>query len=64
MVEGLKRANLADGQRLGAFADAVFQWRAELIEADLEAIARLGFHAVGKRQRGRAEVMHVDIART
>jgi hypothetical protein len=59
----LKRTNLPDGQRLGAFPDAVYQRCSELIEADLETISRPGFHPVGERQRGGAEVMHVDIAR-
>ena len=62
-IEHLEREDFANGQRLGTFADTVFQRGAERIEADLESITRLGFNPVGERQRGGTEVMHVNITR-
>lgn len=41
--------------------DAVAQRRAKFIHGDFEGVARRRLDAVGERQRGSAEVMHVDI---
>ncbi|MNY22307.1 hypothetical protein D3C86_1559070 [compost metagenome] len=60
---GSECAHLTDLQRLGTFTNAVDQWRTELVEADLETIPRLSLDAIGKRQRGSAEVVHMDVTR-
>src|SRR5690349_20166701 len=46
----------------GRGGNAVAQRLAEGVEADFEGVARARLDAVGERQRGGAEVMHVDIA--
>lgn len=61
-LEDLKRTHLTNWQRLGTFTDTVFQRRTKLLEADLETITGPGFHAIGERQCGGAEVMHMNIA--
>ena len=60
---GLKLLDTAGLEHALGWRNAVGQWRAEFALADLERVARLGFDAVGERQRRGAEEMNVHVAR-
>ena len=58
-----ERGYAAGRQRVVAVLDRIDQRRTEFRDVDLEIVARLSRQTVGEGQRGRAEVMHVRIAR-
>src|SRR5690606_29249094 len=59
-----QRAHLADCERVIPRTQRVRERRAELSELDLEHIARLHAHAIGKAQSSGPEEMQVNIERS